>query len=143
MTEQQSKIYPNLEDPHSQHRFSKILQQQTEIRSELDKYRLLLKKASKIKRVFDVFEHGCSSIVEISAIGTVSTAASGVGIIAAIPLGGIGTASGVSAVVFKSCNERFIKRKEKYMALAAVWHTDITGFRQATVKASCRWKNNS
>ena len=38
MTEQQKRIYPDLEDNQSQFRFSKVLQQQGEIKAELIKY---------------------------------------------------------------------------------------------------------
>ena len=90
-TETQTTLYPNLlTTPNAENfRLTEISKYFREINSEIEHYRLVLKKYKKVRKVIHYSVVCLGAMTTVLSSGAVGTSLTGLGILVGVPLGGV------------------------------------------------------
>ena len=129
-TEMQNTLYPNLPTtPNAENfRLTEISKCLREINTEIEHYRLVLKKYKKVRKVIHYSVVSLGAMTTVLSSGAVGTSLTGLGAMLGVPLGAIaifsGGASAGLSVINKKLERKVIKHSTIY-ALAVSKHDSI------------------
>ena len=129
-TETQTTLYPNLlTTPNAKNfRLTEISKYLKEINSEIEHYRLVLKKYKKVRKVIHYSVVCLGAMTTVLSSGAVATSLTGLGALVGVPLGGIAIFSGGASAVMSIINkklERKVNKHSRIHALAVAKHDSI------------------
>ena len=118
--ETQSTLYPVLPTPNAENfRLTEISKYLREINTEIEHYRLVLKKYKKVRKVIHYSVVSLGAMTTVLSSGAVATSLTGIGALVGVPLGSIAIFSGVSSaglsVINKSLNVKLINTQESML----------------------------
>ena len=129
-TETQTTLYPNLlTTPNAENfRLTEVSKYLREINSEIEHYRLVLKKYKKVRKVIHYSVVCLGAMTTVLSSRAVATSLTGFGALVGVPLGGIaifsGGASAGRSVINKKL-ERKVNKHSRIHALAVAKHDSI------------------
>ena len=129
-TETQTTLYPNLiTTPNAENfRLTEISKYVREINSEIEHYRLVLKKYKKVRKVIHYSVVCLGAMTTVLSSGAVATSLTGLGALVGVPLGGIAIFSGGASAGLSVINkklERKVNKHSRIHALAVAKHDSI------------------
>ena len=129
-TETQTTLYPNLLTTPNAENFTltEISKYLREINSEIEHYRLVLKKYKKVRKVIHYSVVCLGAMTTVLSSGAVATSLTGLGALVGVPLGGIAIFSGGASAGLSVINkklERKVNKHSRIHALAVAKHDSI------------------
>ena len=129
-TEMQNTLYPNLPTtPNSENfRLTEISKCLREINTEIEHYRLVLKKYKKVRKVIHYSVVSLGAMTTVLSSGAVATSLTGIGALVGVPLGSIAIFSGGASVGLSFINKKLESKVNKHSrihALAVAKHDSI------------------
>ena len=129
-TEMQNTLYPNLPTtPNSENfRLTEISKCLREINTEIEHYRLVLKKYKKVRKVFHYSVVSLGAMTTVLSSGAVATSLTGLGALVGVPLGAIAIFSGSASAGLSVINKKLERKVDKHSrihALAVAKHDSI------------------
>ena len=129
-TETQTTLYPNLlTTPNAENfRLTEISKYLREINSEIEHYRLVLKKYKKVRKVIHYSVVSLGAMTTVLSSGAVTTSLTGLGALVGVPLGGIAIFSGGASAGLSVINkklERKVNKHSRIHALAVAKHDSM------------------
>ena len=129
-TETQTSLYPNLPTtPNSENfRLTEISKCLREINTEIEHYRLVLKKYKKVRKVIHYSVVSLGAMTTVLSSGAVATSLTGLGALVGVPLGAIAIFSGSASAGLSVINKKLERKVDKHSrihALAVAKHDSI------------------
>ena len=129
-TEMQNTLYPNLPTtPNAENfRLTEISKCLREINTEIEHYRLVLKKYKKVRKVIHYSVVSLGAMTTVLSSGAVATSLTGLGALVGVPLGAIAIFSGSASAGLSVINkklERKVNKHSRIHALAVAKHDSI------------------
>ena len=129
-TETQTTLYPNLlTTPNVENfRLNEISKYLREINTEIEHYRLVLKKYKKVRKVIHYSVVCLGAMTTVLSSGAVATSLTGLGALVGVPLGSIAIFSGGASAGLSVINkklERKVNKHSRIHALAVAKHDSI------------------
>ena len=122
-TETQTTLYPNLPTtPNAENfRLTEISKYLREINTEIEHYRLVLKKYKKVRKVIHYSVVSLGAMTTVLSSGAVATSLTGIGALVGVPLGSIAIFQGEHLLGFllstKNLNVKLINTQESMLWL--------------------------
>ena len=131
-TEMQNTLYPNLPTtPNAENfRLTEISKCLREINTEIEHYRLVLKKYKKVRKVIHYSVVSLGAMTTVLSSGAVATSLTGLGALVGVPLGAIAIFSGSASAGLSVINKKLERKVDKHSrihALAVAKHDSING----------------
>ena len=121
-TETQTTLYPNLPTtPNAENfRLTEISKYLREINSEIEHYRLVLKKYKKVRKVIHYSVVCLGAMTTVLSSGAVATSLTGLGALVGVPLGAIAIFSGGASSGLSVINKKLERKVNKHSRIHAL-----------------------
>ena len=132
-TEMQNTLYPNLPTTPNAENFklTEISKCLREINTEIEHYRLVLKKYEKVRKVIHYSVVSLGAMTTVLSSGAVATALSGIGALVGVSLGSIAIFSGGASAGLSVINKKLelkVNKHSRIHALAVAKHDSINSY---------------
>ena len=128
------KLYPDIPDDPNVYRYSKILTLEKEVKDEMLKYERLARKYGKGRTVCTGLNYGTSGLAFAAGSVAVGTLASGITILASIPLAAIG---GIFTLLSTGCtfiSNKLYRKQMKHLSTLEIAKNTLLNLKRMTGK---------